>query len=103
VGFGTGARVAQESLRSACMRMDARVAVRDRLLENRPNHVSSERDEGAAQTELHIPIAARPRFMASRPGCSWACWPMWSWLGAQEGAGAVSGSMGPRKRECIVS
>jgi len=53
----TSVRIAQESLRSERMRVDARVATRHRLPENRPGHFFSEADEGAAQAELHFPVA----------------------------------------------
>jgi hypothetical protein len=56
--LGTGVRVAQESLRSARMRVNARVAARHRCPESGPDHFFSEGDEGAAQTKLYFPIAA---------------------------------------------
>jgi hypothetical protein len=40
------------------MRVNARLAARHRCPESRPDHSFSEGDEGAAQTELHFPIAA---------------------------------------------
>src|SRR6185295_14340290 len=56
--LGTGVRVAQDSLCSTRMRLDGRVGARCRPPENRLDHFLSERDEGAAQTELHVPVAA---------------------------------------------
>src|SRR4051794_12690025 len=56
--LGTNVRVAQDSLRSIRMRLDSGIGARYRLPENRLDHFFSERDEGAAQTELHVPVAA---------------------------------------------
>src|SRR5262249_39121356 len=54
----TGVRIAQDSLRSTRMRLDSGVSVRCSLPQNGFDHFFAKGDEGAAQTELHIPVAA---------------------------------------------